>query len=217
MSADAARDDGQARARVVKRVAQKTDERCAASPDSTQRRKHRLAHRRAAKQRDRHHSQHYTQTKGTPALSTITHSAQVRLRARRDNLREVFGHLHARLICERVIQLAQQSPLRFQLSLTTRARRTVLFQSNERPGIKLAVEICGDLFSAANGCVRRCHAHDSNRVTKERRRLLRPRSIHHQTLVIPLSTNCWRITSRARKSLFLTVPSGKPVTSAISS
>src|SRR5437764_13735923 len=124
MSADAARDDGQARARVVKRVAQKTDEGCAASPDSAQRRKHRLAHRRTAKQRDRDRSQHDTQMKGTPALSTITHSAQVRLRARRDNLREVDGHLYTRFICEREIQLAQQSPLRFQLNPTTRARRT---------------------------------------------------------------------------------------------
>src|SRR5205823_15135201 len=105
MSADAARNDGQARARVVKCVAQKTDERCAASPDSTQRRKHRLAHRRAAKQRDRDRSQPDTQMKGTPALSTITHSAQVRLPARRDNLREVSGHLHAPLICERELQL----------------------------------------------------------------------------------------------------------------
>jgi hypothetical protein len=37
------------------------------------------------------------------------------------------------------------------------------------------------------------------------------------TLVIPLSTKMSRIISLALKSLFFTVPSGRPVTSAISS
>ena len=82
----------------------------------------------------------------------------------------------------------------------------MLFEQLARGIVELAVEIRGDVLCQALIVVSIEDAHVIS--------IAWPGG---QFPVIPLWTNCWRITSRARNKRFFTVPSGSPVTSTISS
>src|SRR6185369_13735271 len=96
----------------------------------------------------------------------------------------------------RRVELTNEETMCAQLELTISAALEMIFEARRQICIQLAVNVSADQILIAD--------------------LFDCRGAH-QIPVIPFSTNCCRIISRARNRRFLTVPRGRPVTSTISS
>lgn len=171
-------------------------------------------------QHERERAERETQNERAPTLRDATHARHVGLRARLDDAGEIFRQINlpprAR---ERGVQQTQQATLFGECDGARATRREMLLEQRTLGDAQLAVEVRGNVGAVARGA-RIVNAR--RRVRRSRRRILhRVVRVHLVVLAhilsMPRSRRGARIASRARKILFLTVPSGKPVTSAISS
>src|SRR6185437_15017753 len=127
---------------------------------------------------------------------TRAHAAHVGSRARCDYLREIPRYRDFTATAHRRVELANKQTVSAQLKTTISTTVQMIFEELGEICIQFAVNIGAHETSVAD---------------------LFDCRIAHWIPVIPFSTNCCRIISRARNSRFFTVPSGRPVTSTISS
>nr|MDQ3746496.1 GAF domain-containing protein [Acidobacteriota bacterium] len=162
-----------------------------------------IVERREAEERKDGRPERRANLQSAPPLARVAHAAQVVLGARAQLPREALGQPDALFkgLVEGRVEQAEQAALFEERGGAGGTFPRVALELFGGSRVQLAVEVGGG---------------------DARLRALRPRvgcAVGHkrQTPVMPRATRSSRIASRARKILFLTVPSGRPVTSAISS